>query len=180
MCLIWEIEARQEGMRKLKDNRGVTFVELMTIVLLIGVVSAMAAPQFAKTARHLRFRTAARDVVSKMRLARSNAVANKQQYGVQLNQSDKTLTMFYDKINPSSYQFESGDSVITVDTFPDDFVLVGSTFGNPSVIFRPTGSASATGFFYLLAISHEDDIGFATVDVLASTGRTKIGNLWLY
>jgi Tfp pilus assembly protein FimT len=152
----------------------------MAIVVIIGIVAAMAAPRFSRTISRLKFRTSARDIVSKMRLARSNAITHKQPFGVNLDNSDMTMTMFVDTYNPGSFTFESADSVISVDTLPDGFVYLGTDFGQTAVVYRPNGSASQTGHVYCVTNNGTDGVNIGIFHVLASTGRTKIESLNYY
>jgi len=90
------------------------------------------------------------------------------------------LTMFLDSQNPSMLQFESGDSVVSVDTLPEGFVYLNTDFGSESLIYRPNGSASNTGKILFLSYGEDDDISIGSIDILASTGRTKLGTLYHY
>jgi len=167
-------------MHKFRSKRGITLIELMVIVVIIGIVAALAAPRFSRTITRLKFRTSARDIVSKMRLARSNAITHKQPFGVYLDNSDMTMTMFVDTHNPGLSSFESADSVISVDTLPDGFVYLGTDFGLTSVVYRPNGSASQTGRLFCMTYDDCDGINIGIFHVLASTGRTKIESLNYY
>lgn len=167
-------------MKALSSRKGITLVELMAIIVIIGIVAAMALPRFTRTVNRLKFRTAARNMVSKLRLARSNAITNKQQFGVHVDEQRFTLTMFLDNQNPGLCQFDNGDSVISVDTLPDGFVYLNTDFGNPSIIYRPNGSASNTGNIQFLSYGQDDDVNIGTIEILASTGRTKLGTLNYY
>ncbi len=167
-------------MKIFKTRKGITLIELMAIVVIIGIVSAMAVPRFSRTINRLKFRTSARNIVSKMRLARSNAITHKQQCGISVSNDDLTLTMFVDTQNPNLYQFDAGDSVLSIDTLPDGFVNFTTDFGNSAVIYRPNGSASSTGNIWFLSYTEEDAINLGSIQVLASTGRTKMGPLYYY
>lgn len=167
-------------MRLVKNSRGITLVELMTIVVLIGIIAAIAMPEFGATMSRLKFRSSARHMLSKLRLARSNSVANKQQFGVHFDQGTRTMTVFQDRVNPTAFRFETGDSAISVDTLPEDFVAVYPTFGGSDVVYRPNGSASATGSVLFIAYNGSDYVNFGIIEVLASTGRTKIDQLYFY
>lgn len=167
-------------MKRLYSRRGITLVELMSIVVIIGIIAAMAVPRFATTINRLRFRNAARHMVSMLRLARSHAITNKQPFGVYMDGTALTLTMFQDSQNPGTFTFEAGDSVITVDTLPHGFIYVGTDFGSQTLVYRPNGSASNTGNIHFLAYNPGEDISIGSINVLASTGRTKLGPLYFY
>lgn len=167
-------------MRKFRSNRGITLIELVSIVVIIGIVAALAVPRFSTTISRLKFRTSARDIVSKMRLARSNAVTHKQPFGVYFDNTVKSVTLFLDSNNPGTNTFEVTDSVLSVDTLPDGFAYVGTDFGLPTIIYRPNGSATQTGHVYFMSYDENDGVNIGTIDVLSSTGRTKIQSLNYY
>jgi type IV fimbrial biogenesis protein FimT len=167
-------------MKLMRNKRGITLIELMTCVTIIGIVTMMAIPQFGSTINRLKFRTSARNILSKMRLARSTAITNKQQVGVAFDGDVRTLTIFVDTQNPSGFQFETGDSVLSVDTLPNDFAYIYPEFGANAVVYLPNGSASATGLVQFVAYNGGEYVNYGTVDVLASTGRTKLGELYFY
>lgn len=167
-------------MKTLSSHKGVTIIELMSVVVIIGIIAALAVPKFTQTLNRLRFRTEARNIVSTLRLARSHAVADKQPYGVHFDNDRCTMTMFLDTENPTLHQFETADSVISVDTLPSEFVYLNTDYGNPAVVYAPNGSASSSGNVYFLTFDSDDNINVGSVNVLASTGRTKMGNLYYY
>lgn len=167
-------------MKSVRNRRGITLVELMTMVVIIGIVTTLAIPQFNSTMNRLKFRTSARNILSKLRLARSTAIANKQQFGVAFDSDQRTLTVFQDITNPASFQFETGDSVLSIDTLPNDFAYLYPVFGGNAVVYRPNGSASASGTVQFVAYCDGDYVNYGTIDVLASTGRTKLGELYFY
>jgi Tfp pilus assembly protein FimT len=168
------------GMKALKNRKGITLVELMVIVVIIGIIAAMAVPRFSTAISRLQFRNSARNIVSKMRLARSNAISNKQPFGVSVDPDTRTLTLFMDNQNPSMNLYENGDSVLSVDTLPSDFVYLATDFGSSAIIYRPNGSASNTGNVWFVSYTEGDAVNVGSVEILAATGRTKMGQLHYY
>ncbi|MCP4568570.1 MAG: prepilin-type N-terminal cleavage/methylation domain-containing protein [FCB group bacterium] len=163
------------------NRRGFTLIEMMTIVVIIGIVSAMAFPKFGAAMHRLEFRNAGRHMVSKLRLARSTAISQKQQYGVSFDDQGTTMTLFLDTNNPSMFLFDGGDSVVSVDTLPADFSWVWAELGNyiPTVIFKPNGAAhsAAPRRIRFLSINPDDYIHFGTIELTPATGRTKLTSL---
>ena len=169
------------AMQVFSNRRGFTLIEMMTIVVIIGVVAALAFPKFAATMHRLEFRNAGRHIVSKMRLARSTAISQKQQYGVHIDDEGIAMTVFLDSSNPSMFVFDGGDSVISVDSLPADFAWVWAEMGNgiPTVIFKPNGAAhsAAPRRIRFLSINPEDYVQFGTIELSPATGRTKLASL---
>ncbi|MBN2226069.1 MAG: GspH/FimT family pseudopilin [candidate division Zixibacteria bacterium] len=161
-------------MAKLTSRRGITLVELMATVVIIGIVAAMATPHFDRAIDRIKFRSQTKNLVSMLRTARSNAIAEKAPYGVVFDFGANTITMFRDSTNIGSNTYEAGsDSVITADTLLVGFSDCSTTFPNSAVVFQPNGSASSSGDVDL----HFESIKEASdsrVNVLASTGRSKV------
>ena len=155
-------------------------MELMVAVVLTGIVAAMAMPQFGHTVNKLKFQAAAREIVSKMRLARSEAVTTKHPYGINFDNGSYVLTIYQDIQNPSLAQFDSGDSVVAVDTLPADFRYLYGSFGD-DIVYQPNGSASQSGTLWFLAYdSTASYVNSGSINILASTGRTRLNDSYFY
>lgn len=147
-------------------------MELMTIVVLIGLVAGMAAPRFMKAAERLRLRSADRDITSTFRLARSKAISEKASFGVYYDEEKRVITTFKDIVNPSSFAFEEGDEVIDTDTLPNGFTDMWSTSDNNVVVYQPNGSANASTKFWVKANTSSGVLIYEH-DILAATGRIR-------
>ncbi len=158
-------------MRYRKNSKGITLLELMIAVVMVGVIVTMAAPQFAGVLPRLKFKSKSRDIVSDMRLARSDAIAQRAQFGLYFDYSQNGYVLFKDQVNPDLFTYETGDSVIKTVTLGQDVSLYYYTFSNGSVVFKPDGSAGSSGY---VTISNEQGNDQADIDVLASTGRVKL------
>jgi prepilin-type N-terminal cleavage/methylation domain-containing protein len=161
-------------------DRGITLIELLTTVVLIGIIAAMISPKFERAYKRMQFRSATRDVTSTLKLARSMAVTSKDQYGVYFNSGDRTVTLFRDKADLSSFNFTSGDSAIRVDTLPVEFSYLATDVGNNVITFRANGSAGFSGGGNVYTIAYCSDlVGIQSLNVLASTGRVH-SDQWYY
>ena len=156
------------------NRRGITVLELTIVTVVIGVIAALAIPQFDKVMERLKLKTAGRDVVSSLRLARSAAVSQKEQFGVYFDYETNECILFHDQANPSSFTYDAGsDSVMLTNDLPGGVHLGYVSFPNSVVIFRPNGSAQASGQAAVYSY-REGYYGAMTVDVLGSTGRVKL------
>jgi len=153
-------------------QKGVTLVELMTTVVIIGIVAAMAVPKFQIAFERIKFRSANREITSSLRLARSYAVSSKEQHGVHFDPTALSFTLFKDKVNTGGMVFELGDSVIRVDTLPQEFQLLWVDVPSGSIVFRPNGATAATANVVTLAAT-PDMVGIHLHNILAATGRIE-------
>ena len=167
---------------RLRNQRGITFLELMISVVIIGLVAAMAGPRFTKEMERAAFRASARGAISMIRKARSYSITDKQSYGVNFDISNATVTLFKDKEKTDPPTFTTGDSVISVDSISGDYSYLAVTLTAP-LIFNTNGSASETGDIYLINYTYDGSIAttnYAWINVLAATGRTKMMDLQSY
>lgn len=158
-------------MRRLRRNSGMTLIELMIVVVIIGVLAALTVPNWFAALPKIRTKSQCRDIVSAMREARSLAVANKSPYGVKFNYSNSEITLFSDTDDPDSRIMTESDSVIATTDVSIDVLLCYDTFNNSTIIFYPDGSASTSG---QVCIASDDYQHIYSVNVLASTGRVKM------
>lgn len=160
---------------KLRSKKGITLIEIMTVVVIVGIVSAMAVPRFQNAFERMRFRSANRDIVSTLRLARSLSVSNKLNYGVMIDPDTKVVGIFLKSdtaSNPKAY--EAADSLIRVDTLSKSFDYLSSDLTSNSLVFNPNGSCSFDGGGNIATMAYSDDmIGIYVTNILASTGRVK-------
>jgi len=150
---------------------GFTMLEMMIIVVIIGIVAALAVPTFIASMPRMRARTEARNVLNLLRLARSKAISEGAQYGVYVDVGNNQYLLFKDTSNPASMVYELADSVVTGPESIQPDVVSTASFTGGAVVFLPTGRASESGDF---TFDIADGGALRTVSVLASTGRSKM------
>jgi prepilin-type N-terminal cleavage/methylation domain-containing protein len=162
-------------MRRELNNRGFTVLELTIVAVVVGIATTLAVPRFGQVMQKLKFKTEGKDVVSTLRLARSSAVSQREQFGVYFDCQLNEYILFYDRANPASFSFDpSQDSVISTKGFSKNVHLAYTSFPGFAVIFQPNGSASNSGYVSLYSSSEDHYIGTMAIDVLGSTGRVKL------
>jgi len=160
--------------KKSRTCQGFTLIELLITVVIIGVVAAMAAPGFQKAWEKQRFQGGNKEIISKLRTARSYAVSSKEPHGIHFDTETKVYTLFRDVANPGDNTFETGDSVISSDTMPTEFTYLSTFFDNDVIMFKANGSADFTGEGTFITAAESDNlIAYFSTNVLASTGRIK-------
>ena len=108
------------------------------------------------------------------------AIADKEQYGLQFDDANKTITLFRDRVLPATYNLDGGDSVLHVDTLPPEFVWIWTDCANQVVTFKANGSSgfSGGGNIWTMGLT-ENAICISWNNCLASTGRVQ-SNAYYY
>jgi len=74
-------------------SAGFTMLELLVVIVLIGVLAAISPPIFSNGVSAAEHRALARSVAQTLRFARSEAVANRTDVGVEFNLQDRTFQL---------------------------------------------------------------------------------------
>ena len=157
-------------------------IELLTIVVIIGIAAGMAVPRFQIAIERIKYNAANKRLMTTLQLARSYAVANESPYGVYFNGtlnngnqgSALNYTLFKDTNNPGKYRYDTGDSVMRVDTMTSAVTYLATDLADEVIIFLPNGSAQFTGGGNIVTLAYTSDISAAfEAKVLPSTGRIK-------
>lgn len=77
------------------DHKGVTLLELMIVLAVIGIAASMAIPSYVKMLPHMRIKAAARDISGVLNYARMNAIARNQTVTVTFTVSTTNLNDSY-------------------------------------------------------------------------------------
>ncbi len=158
---------------RIGKKSGYTMMEMMVILVIVGVISAMAVPGFLLMMPRLKLRADARANLNYLRIARSKAVAENRQFGVFFDSGTRQAILFADINDPASAMYDDGaDSVIErTEVLSQNVIYDASTFTGDCVVFYPSGSASASGSIQVLDSANGRSY---TLSVLASTGRSTM------
>jgi prepilin-type N-terminal cleavage/methylation domain-containing protein len=156
-------------------SKGFTLIELLITTVVIGIVAALAVPRFQGAWDRQKFRSGNNELMSKIKMARSDAISSKQPYGIHINQQNRTYCVFKDVVNLGANTFEDGDSVMTNDTLPDEFDDIATDCADGVIMFNSNGSASFDGGGYIITGGNTESVySLSMINVLASTGRVKM------
>jgi type IV fimbrial biogenesis protein FimT len=151
--------------RILADIRGFSIGELMTVVSLIGIVTAVGIPSFLSFQPSMRLNGAAREVLSRLMWARANAVQNNNTSVVTFV-NDHSFQIFNDA-NGNGLADGNETTTINLQTNYSDvtFAVTGSS-STPTFNGRGTASSDTT-------VTISNPSGSKTVQV-SPAGNVKI------
>jgi type IV fimbrial biogenesis protein FimT len=121
--------------RRTNREQGFTIIEVLTVIVMIGVLMALAAPSFVSFTSGQKVKTASFDVYAALMFARSEAIKRRQNVTVA----------------PVSSDWRNGWTISTTIGGVDTMLrtqdpLTGVTFTGPtSVIYRLDGRLTSTG-----------------------------------
>jgi prepilin-type N-terminal cleavage/methylation domain-containing protein len=148
------------------NQKGVTLIELVVVMVMIAVGALLFVPNIGACLPNYRLRSAARDIVSTMRVAQMKAVSNNAQYRVNLNDVEIGVPGCYILqrnsggvwVNDGALQALPAGITINIDQLP-----VGRAIFNPN-------STSAAGSVVL-----QNTRGMQKrITITPATGRVRI------
>lgn len=146
------------------NKAGFTLIELMIVIAIIGIVSAIAAPNFRTYMAERRLSGAARMVMSDLMAARQKAVTQNNRFSVTFSGTQYTI-LDDDNDNGST---DSGEMTEVRNIQTDYYdVTIPNVTANP--VFYPRGTASGTSVTLT-----SSKTGKSKKVVVALTGRVKI------
>lgn len=142
-------------------KRGFTLIEILLVLAIIGVVTAITLPNLVKSIRGNRLRTASRSIVMAGRYARSMAVLKQTEMALMFNLDSakisvgEELTRKLDKVSIEYVEIAEKDEKYTE--------------GTCSVVYRSNGTCTP----YRVKVKDEQEVSI-TIDVDAlSSARTE-------
>ncbi len=143
------------------NKKGLTLVELAVVMVIIGVVAALAVPNVGRWLPNYRLRSATRDIVSTLRLAQMKAVSTSLNYQVSFNVAGGNYIL---QRNTGGLWVNEGGS----QALPSGISL-NTTFANNTALFRSDSSSNGGS-----VVLQNSKGGINTVTVLFTTGKITI------
>ncbi len=178
----------------LANERGVTLLEIITVVSFIAVLSSVAIPNFSKWGIKHQINSESQKLYMDLMLARISAIKNNNDVLVTLDTTNNRYIILDD--SNSDGTANTGETVKTVDLIPQvEFGFFGSSItdmdgnvvgspvtlasGGNVITFDSKGQASTSGSIYLI---HKSDVGLSNartrgISMVQATGGA---DLWKY
>jgi len=164
-------------------NTGHTFIELMVVLVISGVLVVLATMDFTEQSSHQRLRHTSHRIVSQLRLIRQKAITEGKTLTIQFipDSGQYDLPGHGGQTLPGKILFGASDQIHKIPrnrdgTPPED----GVSFNQNKVTFQPNGTyAGLGGSIYLMNDSPRRETIAITVNL---TGRVKLyrwnGHVW--
>jgi len=145
------------------NQKGVTLIELIVVMVIIAIGAALTTPNIGGWLTIYRLKSATRDVVSIMRVAQIKAVSNNIWYRVTLDTANNKYFLEYSQDLGTTWTKEGDDQ-----TLPTG-VQFNTTFAGNATTFKPNSTATDG------SITLNNNKGSTkTIRLLGLTGRIKI------
>jgi prepilin-type N-terminal cleavage/methylation domain-containing protein len=146
--------------RKIYNEKGFTLIEITLVIVILGILLAIAFPGFAHLKHKFDLEMATRYMVSDIRKWQFKAIAEQKDYRFVLNAGTKT------------YSFRDGVKIKESRNLSSMIKSISPTEGMSEFYLRPSGVTSRAGHF--LIKNAANDIKF--VYVLNTTGRIRVSD----
>jgi len=168
----------------MRSEEGFTLVELIIVIALISVVSAIAVPNIVVMRQNAELRGAARDLLSNIQLAKITAIERNKYCAITFNTSSAGYVVYVDENENLQYDVGVDDEVKNVllsDYGTTSYDLSqgggdGLTFSNPSnaVAFAPDGLPKSLSGFGAGTASLKNGQNKTTSVTVSSAGNIRI------
>jgi type IV fimbrial biogenesis protein FimT len=158
-------ELREMVLLSMKKDKGFTLVEMMTVIAIMAIVSAIAIPNFYSFAAGMKLRSASRDLYSAFQKARMNAIRQNTRWAVVCtNSAYKVVDCGTDNVCGGSGVADNADSMTTSISAYSGVSIPSFT---STVEFYPDGTSSGG------TLTFGDSTGHTSQVVVSASGRIK-------
>ena len=149
---------------KTRKNKGFSLIELIIVIALIGIIAAIAAPNFTRYRDNTNLREAARDLASDIQLYKQRAMAENVNYRV--------------TFSGNNYLIERGatwDDVATkaVGANNASIVINSNTYAGGIILFSPRGTTTSG----TLVLKHNGRGSTASITT-STMGRVRVAYVY--
>lgn len=120
------------------DKKGFTIIELLVVLAIVGIIITLAVSSMANTIPHLRLNDSVGELISRINLSRSAAIARNKASVVSFNNLDNTYNIFVD--DNENWQKDDGEDIISAGQVSKGVAIVKASFSFGTSAFGYDGS----------------------------------------
>jgi prepilin-type N-terminal cleavage/methylation domain-containing protein len=153
---------------------GFTLIELIVVIVILLILSAVIAPKITNVITGTRINTAARKIASDIRYAQSLAISAQTTYGVIFNPNPTNTYSLYQNTSATiiTNPFSGGLYTVQLNTGEYDGITIWGS-GSSEVKFDSLGSPTLGGGSSVI-ISNNGAAPTRAITVAANTGKVSI------
>jgi len=160
---------------KKRKNKGFSLIELIVVMALIGILAAIATPNFTRYRDNQNLREAARDVSSDIQLYKQRAIAENVRYRIDFTIGNNKYDVKRETtLNANDFD-ATANKLFTKEMGSANAIETSAAAnfgGNPYVTFLPRGTIEEAGGGSLM-LRHKTRLSTATINV-SMMGRTNV------
>lgn len=149
---------------------GFTLVETMVVVIVMGIVLAVAIPNFARTNRGRQVEAAANDLAARINLERQRTIATRVPHRLVLLPSDHAYRM--ERLENDSTWIADGESLHVIPTHVSWWFEAGGDDSNEDIEFESRGTVTEEDAPFVITFA--DAQGDSATVSLVRTGRVTV------
>lgn len=132
-------------MSRRTDMHGFTLIEMMIVLVLLGIVATIAAPNFNSLIRNNQLQSKAAELGAFLQYARGQAVVKRIAYEVKICNNDNQWVIR--KVDASNgNNCISGEIERVLEHIPTQAKILNTVLSDNRLVFRPNGTATAARF----------------------------------
>ncbi len=131
-------------------NNGMTLIELIIVLLVISIISAISFPGVSTWLSDNKLKTAARNIQSLIQKTRLQAIRERTEITIDFNTNENSYFTYIDRDKNGTYS-ESSDTIIENKRVTEDVNLYKASFGSVGArtVFDSRGFCKLLGHAYL-------------------------------
>ena len=161
------------------DHKGFTFIEIIIVLAIVGILSVLAVPDLSAFTGRLRLETAVRSISTDLREMKMRSILERSNYSIHFDTADKLYDLPERRtFLPQGIRFGFGPKVLGP---PGNPVKTPDTDGVTFSSNKATFSSQGTNSIGTIYIANDENITMAIS--ISITGRIKIwrwtGEKWI-